>query len=66
MRRPGSTGRNADSAHWAGTPKRRLNRGRNCCNTALACSTVVAPASRSSVISRSWKAPAVRSTRPFA
>ena len=33
---------------------------------ALACSTVVAPASRSSVISRSWKVPAVRSTRPLA
>ena len=28
-----------DSGHWAGTPKRRLNLGRNCFNTALACST---------------------------
>ena len=48
------------------TPKRRLKRGRNCCKTALACGAVVAPASRSSVINRSWKVPAVRSTRPFA
>ena len=40
--------------------------GRNCFNTALACSIVVAPASRSSVISRSWKVPAARSTRPLA
>ena len=49
--------------HRAGTWNRRLNLGRNCFNTALACSIVVAPASRSSVISRSWKVPAARSTR---
>ena len=46
--------------------KPQLNRGRNCFNTALACSMVVAPASRGSVTNRSWKVPAVRSTRPCA
>ena len=30
---------------------------RNCFNTVFACSIVIAPASRSSVISRSWKVP---------
>ena len=40
--------------------------GGNCFNTPFACSMVVAPASRSSVITRPWKVPAVRSTRPFA
>lgn len=28
----------AGSGHWVGTRKRRLNRGRNCLNTFLACS----------------------------
>ena len=43
----------AGSGHWGGTRKRRLNRGRNCLNTFLACFIKSALASRSSVISRS-------------
>ena len=61
----GSRGRNAGSGYGGGTPKRRLNRGRNCFSTLLASPMLLAPASRSSVTSRSWKVPAARSTRPF-
>ena len=49
----GSRGRNAGSGCCGGTWKRRLYRGRNCSNTLLAAPMVLAPASRSSVISRS-------------
>ena len=66
MNSSGLRGPNAGSACCGGTPNRWLNRGRNCSSTLLASQMLPAPASRSSVTSRSWNVPAVRSTRPLA
>ena len=49
----------------AGTLKRSLKRGRKSASTRLASGMVDAPARRSSLISLSWKVPAIRSTRPL-
>ena len=62
---PGS-GRQAGSGLAAGTAKRRLKREMNRASTRLAASRSVAPASRSSTTSRSWKVPQARSMRPLA
>ena len=62
----GLRGRNAGSGCCGGTRKRQLKRGRNWSSTLLASPMPLAPARRSSVTSRSWNVPAVRSTRPLA
>ena len=61
----GSRERYATSGCCAGTLKRSLKRGRKSVSTRLASRIVVAPARRSSLISLSWKVPAIRSTRPL-
>src|SRR5262249_9088208 len=59
---PRRTGRHAGVASTGGMAKRRLCSGRKARRTTLACSTVVAPAKRSSDTKRSWSVPHSRST----